>query len=194
MGEILFSLLALFVQLEAPEHPWMAEAWAEVDSVGSLNECAAAGHEVDVPAGETLRGYHVHTAWDVAGVVTRTENVICLSPQDDLYGFWFTFVHELAHVYQYERMADREARVWESRLTGCTWNEVMADVFAYTVLGWESPFADTVFYPREHHLCRLGDTPPDYMVEYVGRQARARAETVETVFPWASWIRGVLTS
>ena len=199
MNELLIALLSLFVGIEAPEHPWLAEAWAEVDQVGSFEECEAEGytHDVDVSEGFILWGFYARTIWKQGDVIVDTENVICMTlPEatNDAYPFWFTLVHELAHVYEKNLMAPTESRVWANRLDGCTWAEVMADVFAYTVIGSDPGFQIGAYYTDESDQCRLGDTPSQSMINYVGRQARARAGDGEVPPPagWVSWLSNAL--
>ena len=199
MNEILITLMALFVFAEAPEHPWMAEAWAEVDRIGSFESCTAEGIEPEGGIEPETGGYYQHTMWTRGGEVVRTENVICMrlpESAEDVHWFWFTVAHELAHVYDLEVLADRERRVWDRRLNGCHQpDEVMADVFAYSVVTLPRGWDIGLYYTREYRAGRcdepLWEQPSQSMVDFVGRAARGRweAEGLPQVHhPLGDWV------
>lgn len=195
MNELLFALISLFVVAEAPEHPWLAEAWAEVDEVGTLADCAKRG----VTAGDRPHdGFVKITYWRRGDVVERIDFTVCL--RDPTRGFvgvnqngtinwgadwldgelWFAVAHELAHVYDAAILADRERRVWDHRLEGCHEpDEVMADVFAYTVVDDGTAYRVGPYYERElragNCVRPLHEVPSESMDSFVGKAARERA-------------------
>ena len=169
-------LIALLVTVSGPgwSAPWVADALAHTDRIGSFEQCDEWG--IDRPTvgkGRVLAGYHARTVSTNrrTGEVVAVTNTICMTGPATVghETWWSLFAHELAHVYEKEALRGRERRAWERALRECPqpW-EVAADVWAYSVTGHLGDW-----WRAQASECGYGTRPPDYMVRYVGRGARS---------------------